>query len=215
MRKDFGRCGWKRSAGCYAPCPRFVERLIFFQRVGKHRFCAARIFPRQSQCFRIDVVCLAKAVANPGTDIPRPLQMFLRAIEIITPERRITEGVKRIRLAKAIADPDTAIPRRVQFGLRAIEIIAPKRQIAEALERIRLAKAVVNPDIDISRRLQTVFAPSRSTRRSARSPAACSASAATVFEISMARVRNTEASSGNAVCSKRLSSKASFRESWT
>src|ERR1700730_10981866 len=147
-RKNFGRGRWKRSriaperddlcetkaAMRYAPS--IVERLIFFQRITKHRLRFECVFPARSQCFRIGVVCLAKAVADPDMDISRRLQLALRTSEIIASKRQLTEGPKRIRLAKAVANPDIDIPRRLEMGLRAIEFIVPKRQLTEGAKRM-------------------------------------------------------------------------------
>jgi hypothetical protein len=104
MRKNFGRGRWKRSRiapkrgdlgetkAAMRNAPIFVERLIFLQRIAKHRLRFDRVFPGQSQCFGKGGVCLANAFANPDIDIPCRLQMGRRAIEIIAPKRQIAEG---------------------------------------------------------------------------------------------------------------------------
>src|SRR5208282_2032358 len=86
----------------------------------------------------------AKPVAYPERDIPRRLQLFLRAIRIIASKRQIAEGAKRTRLAKPVAYPERDIPRLLQLGLRVIEISAPKRQIASGVQcrRFRLLRIV-------------------------------------------------------------------------
>jgi hypothetical protein len=95
MRKDFSRGRWKRreiapkcgdlretkAAMRYAPG--IFERLIFFQRIAKHRLCFHRVLPGRGQCSNKGGVCLAKAAANLDIDTPRRHQLGLRAIEII------------------------------------------------------------------------------------------------------------------------------------
>ncbi|MDP3315572.1 MAG: methyl-accepting chemotaxis protein, partial [Devosia sp.] len=93
----------------------------------------------------------AKPVADLKADIARLFEKGLRAVEVVTSVRQISQGLKRIYMAKPVADLKADIARLFEKGLRAVEVVTSERQISQQLKRICLAKPVADLKADIAR----------------------------------------------------------------